>query len=132
MPFVLDASTVIDWALKREWQPSAAKAHRRLRTDEGRVPSLWWYEIRNVLIMAERRDRLTEADAAAFLLGLSRLPIVVDRAANEQALLALARDRKLTVYDAAYLELARRDKIPLATLDQALARAARAEKVPLI
>jgi predicted nucleic acid-binding protein len=132
MPFVLDASTAIDWALEKELQPSAAIAHRRLRTDEARVPSLWWFEVRNVLIMAERRDRLTEADTADFLRGLSRLPIVVDRATNEQALLALARDRRLTVYDAAYLELALREKIPLATLDRALVRAARAEKVALL
>jgi predicted nucleic acid-binding protein len=132
MPFVLDASAVLDWAFEGNLQRTASAAYRRLVADEARVPSLWWFEIRNVLIVNERRGRLTVADTAEFLLGLSRLPIAADRDPDERAILALARRHRLTVYDAAYLELALRENIPLATLDAALARAARAEKVALL
>src|SRR5271166_5954780 len=109
MPFVLDASIAACWAFDDEDHPVAALALERVRTDEARVPSLWWFEVRNTLIVSERRGRLQEADV-----------------------LALARRRRLTVYDSAYLELARREGAPLATLDAALATAARAERVPLL
>ena len=74
----------------------------------------------------------TESDTAAFLRGLVRLRVTLDRFPKEGDVLALARHRGLTVYDAAYLELARREGAPLATLDAALATAARAERVPLL
>ncbi len=67
------------------------------------VPSLWWFEIRNILIVNERRGRLVEADSATFLRGLSRLGIVIDRAPEESAVLELARKHRLPVYDACYL-----------------------------
>jgi predicted nucleic acid-binding protein len=132
MPFVLDASIAAAWAFRDEDHGDAASALALIRTNEAHVPSLWWFEVRNTLIVSERRRRLTEADTAAFLRELSRLAIVVDRAPEEQAVLALARHHRLTVYDAAYLELARRERLPLATLDTALASAARKEKVSLI
>jgi len=88
--------------------------------------------VRNTLLVNERRGRLTEADVAAFLRGLSRLGVTLDRTPDEAALLALARRHRLTVYDASYLELTQREGIPLATLDSELANAARAEKLPLI
>jgi predicted nucleic acid-binding protein len=132
MPFVLDASIAACWAFEDEDHPVAALALERIRTDEARVPSLWWFEVRNTLIVNERRGRLTEADVAAFLRGLSRLGVTVDRAPDEAAVLALARRHRLTVYDASYLELTQREGIPLATLDTELANAARAEKLPLI
>lgn len=103
----------------------------RIRGDEAWVPSLWWFEVRNTLLVSERRGRLTEADTTAFLAALSRLAISVDRPPSDDVL-ALARRRNLTVYDAAYLELARRADMPLATLDRRLALAARAEQVVLI
>ena len=87
--------------------------------------------MRNTLLVSERRGRLTEADTTAFLAALSRLAISVDRTPGDDVL-ALARRRNLTVYDAAYLELARRADLPLATLDRRLALAARAEQVALI
>ncbi len=132
MPFVLDASVAVCWAFDDEDHPTADLALERVRTDEARVPSLWWFEVRNTLIVSERRGRLTERDTATFLHGLARLRITVDRSPEQVDVLALARQRGLTVYDAAYLELARRESEPLATLDVALAIAARAERVPLL
>jgi predicted nucleic acid-binding protein len=132
MPFVLDASIAACWAFDDEDHPVAALALERVRTDEARVPSLWWFEVRNTLIVNERRGRLTESDTRAFLRGLVRLRVTLDRSPKEGDVLALARHRGLTIYDAAYLELARREGAPLATLDAALATAARAELVPLL
>jgi predicted nucleic acid-binding protein len=97
-----------------------------------RFPSLWWFEVRNTLIINERRGRLAEADTAAFLRGLSRLGVTVDRLPEEAGVMTLARKHRLTVYDASYLELAQRKTLPLATLDADLIRAARTENLSLI
>lgn len=102
---------------------------RSLADDTAFAPEIWWYEVRNVLISAERRGRATEARSAAFLRALSRLPITVDHDPEQTVVLGLARRHGLTVYDAAYLELALRLRLPLATFDTALARAAEAEEV---
>jgi predicted nucleic acid-binding protein len=132
MPFVLDASIAACWAFEDEDHPIAALALERMRTDEALVPSLWWFEVRNTLIVNERRGRLAEADTAAFLRAVSRLGVVVDRSPEEAAVLALARKHRLSVYDASYLALAERESLPLATLDTDLTRAARAENVSLL
>jgi|HubBroStandDraft_6_1064221.scaffolds.fasta_scaffold234285_4 predicted nucleic acid-binding protein len=101
MPFVLDASIAACWAFD-DTHRVAMSALKRVRTDEVRVPSLWWSEVRNTLIVSERRGRLTESDTAMFLRGLaSRL---IGRRGGD--VLALAYNRGITVYDAAYLELA--------------------------
>jgi predicted nucleic acid-binding protein len=130
MPFVLDASIASCWAFNDEDHPLATQALDRLRTDEARVPTLWWFEVRNVLIINERRARITPSDTTLFLRALARLPITIDRTPEESAVLTLARTHRLTIYDATYLDLAHREHLPLATLDTALARAARAEKIP--
>jgi predicted nucleic acid-binding protein len=132
MPFVLDASIALAWAFADETDPRATAALARIRTDEALVPSIWWFEIRNTLVVNQRRGRLTEADTAAFLRTLSRLAVTIDRQPGEAEVLSLARRHRLSVYDAAYLELAQRDSIPLSTLDQRLADAARAAQVPLV
>ncbi len=129
MPFVLDASIAACWAFEDEDHPVAALALERIRNDEARVPSLWWFEIRNTLIVNERRKRLTERDTATFLRDLALRVRSIDRVSNEADVLMLARRHRLTVYDAAYVELARRESLPLATLDTELARGARAEQV---
>ena len=108
MPFALDASVAACWAFDDEDHPVATLALDRLRREEAWVPSLWWFEIRNTLIVNERRGRLTEGDTANFLRVLSRLGVVVDRLPDEAELLMLARRHRLSIYDAAYLELARR------------------------
>ena len=132
MSFVLDASVAACWAFEDEDHPTATLALERIRSDPARVPSLWWFEVRNTLIIHERRGRLAEADTAAFLRGLSRLGVTVDRLPEEAGVMTLARKHRLTVYDASYLELAQRETLPLATLDADLIRAARAENLSLI
>ena len=132
MPFVLDASIAACWAFEDEDHPVAGLALERIRGDEARVPSLWWFEVRNTLIVNEQRGRVTETDTAAFLRGLSRLGVTVDRSPEEGAILILARKHRLSVYDACYLELAQREALPLASLDGQLLRAAREEGVALV
>lgn len=131
MPFVLDASAALAWALP-EGGPTATAARARIARDEAVVPALWWFELRNGLIVNERRMRITAQETARFLQRVGRLAIVEDRSPDDAAALALARRHRLTVYDAVYLELALREGLPLATLDTALARAATAEGTPLI
>jgi predicted nucleic acid-binding protein len=99
----------------------ATLALERVRTGAALVPSLWRFEVRNTLIVSERRGRLTESDTATFLHGLAHLRVTVDRSPEEADVLSLARHRDLTVYDAAHLGLARRQRAPLATLDANLA-----------
>jgi predicted nucleic acid-binding protein len=91
---------------------------------------LWWFELRNVLVVNERRGRISEVETTAFLRRLDRMRIAIDREPVESDVLALARRHRLSVYDAVYLELARRLMTPLLTLDKLLARAAAAEGVP--
>ena len=132
MAFVLDASVAACWALEDEADPQADLALRRIRTEEAVVPSLWWFEVRNILVVNERRKRITLSGTTRFLREFARLPIRVDRAPVEAEVLRLARAHRLSVYDAAYLELARREGLSLATLDRDLAGAARVEGVPLL
>jgi predicted nucleic acid-binding protein len=132
MPFVIDASIAACWAFDDEDHPVAALALERIRSDEALVPSLWWFEVRNTLIVNERRGRLTEADVTVFLRGLARLGVTIDRTPDEAAILTLARRHRLTVYDASYLELAQREGVLLATLDTDLVNAARGERLRLI
>jgi predicted nucleic acid-binding protein len=132
MPFVLDASIAVCWAFEDEDHPVAARALECIRTDDAYVPAIWWFEVRNAMVVNERRGRLTAVNTAMFLRGLSRLGIAIDRSPDEADVLALARLHRLSVYDASYLELARRAAISLATLDTILSSAARAESVRLI
>ncbi len=129
MPFVLDASVTLAWALDEHKTEAAEQALRRLLDDTAVAPAIWWFEVRNVLIGAERRGRRTDARSAAFLRALARLPIEIDRGPDETMVVGLARRHGLTVYDAAYLELAIRRQAPLVTLAAALLRAAAVEGV---
>lgn len=132
MPFVLDASVAACWAISDENEPTATAALFRTHEDSCIVPAIWWFEIRNALLIGERRKRLTGSDTTQFLRDISGVRIVEDFSPDEADLFRLARSHKLTVYDAAYLELAIRKSAPLATLDSALARAARLERVSVI
>jgi predicted nucleic acid-binding protein len=132
MPFVLDASVTACWAFADEDHPLAAVALTRLRSDHALVPALWWFEVRNILVVNERRQRLTTVATTSFLRELSELAIAQDLAPAEAEILRLARTHRLTAYDAAYLELAQRHNVALATLDDALIRAARSELVPIL
>jgi predicted nucleic acid-binding protein len=132
MPFVVDASVAASWFLPDERSPEADATYALLSSDFAMVPSLWWYEIRNIFVVNERRGRINPDQTDAALSNLAHLPIELAADHDEQALFDLARRHRLTAYDAAYLELARRLQLRLATLDRALLTAARAEHVTLI
>jgi predicted nucleic acid-binding protein len=129
---VLDASVALSWCFEDEGDPVSDRALEHLRSDEAIVPALWTLEVANGLVTAERRGRLdAESVARAGSLLLS-LPIVVEPAVRSRpfmAIVPLARKHGLSIYDGAYLELALRRSIPLASLDRSLRRAARAEGV---
>jgi predicted nucleic acid-binding protein len=132
MRLVLDASVAACWAFADEDHPIATLTLERLRTEEANAPSLWWFELRNTLIVSERRKRLTEKDSNHFLHDLTKLGVQLDHSPIDADVLRLARTHHLSVYDASYLELALRRACPLATLDKALRKAAKSAGVALI
>jgi predicted nucleic acid-binding protein len=130
--FVLDASVAVAWCFDDESTPAAWALLDRLGVAPGHVPALWALEIGNILLGAERRRRITQARTVEFLGILGELDIRVDPDFPGRAfrdILPLARERRLTTYDASYLELAMRLGLPLATKDAALARAATALRI---
>jgi predicted nucleic acid-binding protein len=129
--FVIDASIVAGLAFGELPNPRVISVMDELRVSEALAPSLFFFEVRNALIVNEKRGRATRQGTADFLRDLARLPIRLAPLPDEEALMTLAREQKLTVYDAAYLELALREGLPLATLDRALEKAAVAEGVAL-
>ena len=86
------------------------------------MPRVWWYELRNALLMNERRGRISPQQVTDSLV----LGIVIDKEHDDSLILDFARRLKLTIYDTAYLETAFRRSLPLATLDQRLREAAEA------
>jgi predicted nucleic acid-binding protein len=133
MPFVVDASVVICWAMQDESHPVADLALQRLRGDgSALVPGIWWYEVRNILLLNERRGRIAEADSMQFLSQLRGFDIRIDHLLAGADVLHFARSCRLSVYDAAYLALAARELLPIATLDKGLQSAAISAGIPLL
>jgi predicted nucleic acid-binding protein len=132
MAFVLDASVTAVWALLDESSLVADVAERRLKDEFAVVPRLWWYEVRNLLIVCERRNRITAEETAHFLRVLSAYPIRIEETEDEKSILQLARKHQLSFYDASYLAVAVRHRIALASLDKPLRAAAMAVGVPLL
>lgn len=133
-PLVLDCSVTMAWCFEDEQSELADKVLDRLGESQAWVPSLWAFEVANVLLVAERRDRLTHADAMRFVTLLGDLPILIDASAHERALgaiLATGRDFGLSSYDAAYLELAIRLGAEMATADENLRMACAKSGVPI-
>lgn len=134
--FVIDASATLPWCLKDEESAWTINLLRRLGTgDSIIVPAHWPTEVSNGLLMATRRKRIPEGRAALFWDELAVLPITIESALTpEQAksALSLCDQHRLTIYDAVYLELAKRKALPLATLDDALRKAALSEAASLI
>ena len=128
---VVDASVVVAWLFDDENEPRADRALERLAEDGALVPQLWHLETRNSLLTAERRGRLSSGEVKERLDALKVLPITTDEELDLQSAFELARAHGLSLYDALYLELARRMGAELATLDGSLGRAAAAEGVPL-
>jgi predicted nucleic acid-binding protein len=132
--FVLDGSVTMVWGFEDEADDYADAILDRMPNLQAYVPSLWSLEVANVLLVGERRRRTTPADTSRFLAILGTFPITVDEETVTQAwadTLHLARAHDLSAYDAAYLELAIRRGLPLATLDAKLKAAANAVGVPL-
>ena len=133
--FVLDSSVALAWVLKGE-RTAQTEALLTQATEHGAyVPGLWPMEVANVLMTYERKSILSAADREQAIAKFNRLPITTDdetamRVWNTTFDLALAH--KLTIYDAGYLELAQRKSLPLATLDKALARAAKTSGVTVM
>ncbi|MEM9273676.1 MAG: type II toxin-antitoxin system VapC family toxin [Cyanobacteria bacterium P01_F01_bin.143] len=125
--FVLDCSVSISWIFSDEHSDYAESVLRLLEDQQAIVPSIWLLEIANVLLVGERRGRITQEQTSQALLLLDALDIVIDDKTDQQAFsetLILGRKQGLAAYNAAYLELAIRLKLPLATLDKRLATVA--------
>lgn len=125
--FVLDCSVTMAWCFKEEASDHSDQILDALHKAKAIVPSIWPLEVGNVLTIAERKKRLTLLKITAFIDSLSLLPIQVDFISSQRALgniLELAREQGLSTYDAAYLELAMRKALPLATFDKVLKKAA--------
>ncbi len=132
---ILDSSVALAWCFRDEATAASDALLEGLPQGRAIVPSLWLVEVANVLVVGERRGRLDPARSSAFLELIASLPIEIDPATADRPpapLMALARTHRLTAYDAAYLDLALRRTLPLATRDSALARAAQAEGVALL
>src|SRR5580765_175413 len=131
--FVLDASVTTAWCLQDEQDPYAMRVLDALENEPGIVAAIWPEELANVLLVSERRGRLTVTEATGWLGRIRRLPITVEPSSIASAFdvaQPLARQRQLSVYDASYLALAIRETLPLATLDKDLRRAALQVGVP--
>lgn len=135
LAFVLDCSVTIAWLFKDEASPKTDNLRTTLVESEALVPALWPLEVANVLLVAIRKGRLKRAEVPRVVELLSALPITVDARTASQALgatFSLAHEYSLSAYDAAYLELAAREAVPLATLDKALSKAAKRCGVDLV
>ena len=132
---VLDSSVTLAWIYAGETTDAILQVFDEIRTRGAWVPGLWRWEIANVLQLNVRRGRHSADFRDGALAGLALLPVKVDAEADQQAwggTLHLAERHRLTIYDAAYLEIASRRKIPLATLDRDLRKAAASEGIELL
>ncbi len=133
--FVIDNSIVMTWCFQDKLSPFADAVLTSLTEAVAVVPAIWPLEVVNLLLVAERQERLRESDSVRFISLLSQLPIVVERTWPEKMmrdLLALGRANSLSSYDAAYLELAMRQGLPIATLDSKLLEAAKYVDIPIL
>ncbi len=129
--FVLDCSVALSWFFADEASDYADGIAAALADSSAVVPSLWHVEVANCLLVGERRRRCTEAQSNAFLQRLAALPIsiVVPSPHNWSDIVSVGRQHALSAYDAAYLELAMRRGLPLATLDTKLVAVAKSAGV---
>jgi predicted nucleic acid-binding protein len=134
-PFVIDSSVALAWCFEDEVDTYADAVLDRLAEGTAIAPSLWLLEIVNVLVLAERRKRIHQADAARFLEVIRSLPITIEEATLAgafQDVQSVARGTGLTAYDAAYVALALRTGLPLATRDAAVRAACASLGVPVL
>jgi predicted nucleic acid-binding protein len=135
VPFVIDASVTLAWAFRDEQGAYAHAVLRLLGSDSARVPPVWLLEVANGVVIGERRGRIAKDEVSSVLAILGDLPIEPGPLSVSQALgpvLDLARTHRLSAYDASYLELAKREGVPLATQDDDMRSAAKAAGVALV
>ncbi len=126
--FVIDCSVTMAWCFEDESNDYTDRILENIKGATVIVPTIWPLEVANVLLQAQKHKRITEIQATSFIDAILTLPIVIDPSTTSRAMhsiFVLASQTNLTIYDAAYLELAVREKIPLLTLDKGLIRAAK-------
>ena len=133
---VLDGSVALAWFLKDEATEGVLQVREQVRGAERVwVASHWPFEVANAFLVAERRNRITQADVTQAIAVLNQIPLLIDHDSEQRAgseSLALARQHGLSVYDAAYLELAMRQGAGLASVDKPLRLVADKLKLPLL
>lgn len=132
MSVVIDASMAIAWLMPDEQTEASIRVLRLLSSTEGLVPNIFRHEVRNILLVSERRQRISRSEVDEILRGLDEPSLRECGPGDDSDVVALARLHRLTAYDAAYLALALSTGSPLATLDRALAAAARTCKVTVL
>ena len=131
--FVLDCSVAMAWCFEDEANEKSQNCLQYLKKSKAVVPSIWSLEVMNVLQVSEKKKRIQAEQSNLFIKLLSILPIEVDLSSNlNKGITTISREYGLTTYDAAYLELAVRKKIPLASLDKLLCRMAKMANVELM
>ena len=132
MNVVVDTSMAIAWLLPGERTEASTLVLHQLSSDQGLVPTIFRHEVRNILLVSERRKRVTPAEVDEILGALDRLPLEDRGHGDDKDVIGLARRHGLTAYDSAYVGLALSTKSPLATLDEAMAKAARVCGITLL
>ncbi len=137
MKFILDCSVTMPWLLRNDSTGYAENILKYLGDSRNLalVPRLWYLEVGNTLLVAESRKKITEAESERFIQWLQNLPIEEDDSHTLQFFdrtMSMAREHKLSFYDAVYLELAMRESLPIATLDKQLKEASLSVGIELV
>ncbi|MDX2163954.1 MAG: type II toxin-antitoxin system VapC family toxin [Gammaproteobacteria bacterium] len=133
--FVLDCSITMAWCFEDEVTPYAENIMDKLADAIALVPALWSIEVANVLIMAEKKKRISPSTANAFRFMLGKLPIRIEENIPRfylEHIFKTAKENHLTAYDAAYLDLALQHNLPIATLDKDLQKAAKTQGIEIL
>jgi predicted nucleic acid-binding protein len=133
--FVVDASVAMSWCFLDEATTASRKLLTGISETSALVPAWWYVEITNVLVVAERKGRIDAEQVTEFIALIEALDLEVDQESPQRAfshLLPLCRTHRLTSYDAIYLDLALRRRLPLATLDEPLRKAAKKLGIKLL
>jgi predicted nucleic acid-binding protein len=132
MAFVLDASLAAAWFLPDEQNEAADKVLASLDVTQALVPTLFWFEMRNLFLMAERRQRLRYKGALLSMAQLRALPVQDEGTGGDHLVFSLAERHSLSAYDASYLALAVDRALALGTADSKVANAAFAERIEIL
>jgi predicted nucleic acid-binding protein len=130
---VIDASIASAWCFPDEQTDYTKTVFQAVSSSavDSVAPRLWAYEVRNSILMGLRRGRISKPDSEQFLVSLNDLNVRLSEPASYDEVFSLAQEHGLTVYDAAYLDVAMQERLPLASLDGQLVRAAQRVGVPL-